>query len=333
MGAAKGFASLDSAQSCGFHVPPMVGEPQTAPWNLCFPKSTVWSPMSEPNEVPAMISGGSPTCCCRARGGSSRIGGHPVLMDRLANLMKSFVSSTMWLKLLTCARLVPVEVAHAVIEQVVRDPAEAFSAQPLVQRQIPAAVIADAVQTQHDSAHRDLLGRVVTEVQQRLPSSVGEPALYKVNSEPVIKKLAVINYLAVVRKMRATIEHFYPNLAATAYNSKRTTILRWARNRNKLEAAAAAGKGEHKKRSMQPCETSALSVCITLIKQLYFLICCQEDGNAPRPEDCVKPSKDKAIQEENNARRYGFGIRNWKNVRTIRETTGLEVYGNAKGTC
>ncbi|KAE9231454.1 hypothetical protein PF005_g3072 [Phytophthora fragariae] len=70
---------------------------------------------------------------------------------------------------------------------------------------------------------------------------------YKVNSEPVIKKLAVINYLAVVRKMRATIEHFYPNLAATAYNSKRTTILRWARNRNKLEAAAAAGKGEHKK--------------------------------------------------------------------------------------
>ncbi|KAE9181024.1 hypothetical protein PF004_g24677 [Phytophthora fragariae] len=70
---------------------------------------------------------------------------------------------------------------------------------------------------------------------------------YKVNSEPVIKKLAVINYLAVVRKMRATIEHFYPNRAATAYNSKRTTILRWARNRNKLEAAAAAGKGEHKK--------------------------------------------------------------------------------------
>ncbi|EGZ16875.1 hypothetical protein PHYSODRAFT_501134, partial [Phytophthora sojae] len=61
------------------------------------------------------------------------------------------------------------------------------------------------------------------------------------------KKLAVINYLAVVRKMRATIEHFYPNLAATAYNSKRTTILRWARNRNKLEAPAAAGKGEHKK--------------------------------------------------------------------------------------
>ncbi|KAE9014975.1 hypothetical protein PR001_g15004 [Phytophthora rubi] len=51
--------------------------------------------------------------------------------------------------------------------------------------------------------------------------------------------------------MRATIEHFYPNLAATAYNSKRTTILRWARNRNKLEAAAAAGKGEHKKIAMR----------------------------------------------------------------------------------
>ncbi|KAE9014977.1 hypothetical protein PR003_g16464 [Phytophthora rubi] len=57
------------------------------------------------------------------------------------------------------------------------------------------------------------------------------------------------------------------------------------------------------------------------------------DGNRYTPFVVfkVKPSKDKAIQEENNARRYGFGIRNWKNVRTIRETTGLEVYGNAKG--
>ncbi|EGZ16874.1 hypothetical protein PHYSODRAFT_498072, partial [Phytophthora sojae] len=59
------------------------------------------------------------------------------------------------------------------------------------------------------------------------------------------------------------------------------------------------------------------------------------DGNRYTPFVVlkVKPSKDNAIQEENNARRYGFGIRNWKNVRTIRETTGLEVYGNAKGTC
>ncbi|EGZ08502.1 hypothetical protein PHYSODRAFT_526109 [Phytophthora sojae] len=71
--------------------------------------------------------------------------------------------------------------------------------------------------------------------------------MYTSTKSTLIKKLAVINYLAVVRKMRATIEHFYPNLAATDYNSKRTTILRWARNRNKLVAAAAAGRGEHKK--------------------------------------------------------------------------------------
>ncbi|KAF4129260.1 Tc5 transposase DNA-binding domain, partial [Phytophthora infestans] len=43
----------------------------------------------------------------------------------------------------------------------------------------------------------------------------------------------------------------------------------------------------------------------------------------------VKPSKDAEIQEENYQRRYGFGRRNWKDVRCIRSSTRLEVYGNS----
>jgi hypothetical protein len=43
----------------------------------------------------------------------------------------------------------------------------------------------------------------------------------------------------------------------------------------------------------------------------------------------VKPSKDSAIQEENNLRRIGFGL--WKDVRCTRQSTGLEVHGNSKG--
>ncbi|KAF4039382.1 Tc5 transposase DNA-binding domain [Phytophthora infestans] len=39
--------------------------------------------------------------------------------------------------------------------------------------------------------------------------------------------------------MRTTISHFYPNLASSAYNSKRATIYRWARSRASLEAALA----------------------------------------------------------------------------------------------
>lgn len=58
------------------------------------------------------------------------------------------------------------------------------------------------------------------------------------------------------------------------------------------------------------------------------------DGNRCTPFVVfkVKPSKDAVIQKENDARRYGFGIRNWKDVREIRQATGLEVYGNSRGT-
>ncbi|KAL3657582.1 hypothetical protein V7S43_017549 [Phytophthora oleae] len=47
--------------------------------------------------------------------------------------------------------------------------------------------------------------------------------------------------------MRKTINHFYPALAPASYHSKRTTILRWVRNRKSLEAAVAVGKGQHMK--------------------------------------------------------------------------------------
>jgi hypothetical protein len=70
---------------------------------------------------------------------------------------------------------------------------------------------------------------------------------YKVTAESVLKKLAVLDHLAVSQKMRSTIAHFYPNLATAGYNSKRTTIHRWARQRDSLEAAAADGKGGHLK--------------------------------------------------------------------------------------
>jgi hypothetical protein len=45
----------------------------------------------------------------------------------------------------------------------------------------------------------------------------------------------------------------------------------------------------------------------------------------------MTPSKDAAIQDDNNSRRNGFGVRNWKDVRQIQEQTGLGVYGKSKG--
>jgi hypothetical protein len=45
----------------------------------------------------------------------------------------------------------------------------------------------------------------------------------------------------------------------------------------------------------------------------------------------VKPSKDAAIQAKNDVCHWGFGIRNWKDVRSIQQSTGLEVYANTKG--
>jgi hypothetical protein len=68
---------------------------------------------------------------------------------------------------------------------------------------------------------------------------------YKLNVESVQKKLAVITHLANGALMKNTIAHFYSNLASYAYNSKRTSIYRWARSHSSLEAALAEGKGEH----------------------------------------------------------------------------------------
>ncbi|KAF4033990.1 hypothetical protein GN244_ATG14066 [Phytophthora infestans] len=70
--------------------------------------------------------------------------------------------------------------------------------------------------------------------------------LYKIAAEAAQKKLVVLDHLAG-SQMRATISHFYPNLASSAYNSKRATIYRWARSRASLEAALAEGKREHRK--------------------------------------------------------------------------------------
>ncbi|KAF4040722.1 hypothetical protein GN244_ATG07073 [Phytophthora infestans] len=69
---------------------------------------------------------------------------------------------------------------------------------------------------------------------------------YKITAESNQKKLTVLDHLAGL-EMRTTISHFYPDLASSAYNSKRATIYRWARSRASLEAALAEGKGEHRK--------------------------------------------------------------------------------------
>jgi hypothetical protein len=45
---------------------------------------------------------------------------------------------------------------------------------------------------------------------------------YELNAESVQKKLAVIPHLANGALMKNTLAHFYPNLASSAYNSKRT---------------------------------------------------------------------------------------------------------------
>lgn len=83
------------------------------------------------------------------------------------------------------------------------------------------------------------------------PSPVGRPNLggagrhsqqYRLIAETVDKKLAIVAYYER-HGMRATVAEFYRSLADEFYESKRTTTLRWRRDRPKLLAAAAAGKG------------------------------------------------------------------------------------------
>ncbi|EGZ12522.1 hypothetical protein PHYSODRAFT_515674 [Phytophthora sojae] len=70
---------------------------------------------------------------------------------------------------------------------------------------------------------------------------------YQLTGETVEKKLAVVAHYKQCKAIKTTIKHYYPNLSSRSYNSKRTTILRWAREIKRLNAAAAEGKGTHKK--------------------------------------------------------------------------------------
>jgi hypothetical protein len=87
------------------------------------------------------------------------------------------------------------------------------------------------------------------------PAPVGRPSLggagrhenqYRLAAETVNKKLAVIAFHDRFG-MRATITEFYKTMSGEFDESKRTTILRWRRERKKLEIAAAEGKGAHTK--------------------------------------------------------------------------------------
>jgi hypothetical protein len=66
---------------------------------------------------------------------------------------------------------------------------------------------------------------------------------YKLHAESIDKKLAVLARLQRSGDMKATVAHFYPNLADKSYQSKRVQILRWRREQTKLEEAACAHKG------------------------------------------------------------------------------------------
>lgn len=69
---------------------------------------------------------------------------------------------------------------------------------------------------------------------------------YKLHHETIAKKLEVVVHLAATN-MDSTMTRYYKTLANSSYNSKRTTILRWAREREKLEDTVAAGKGDQMK--------------------------------------------------------------------------------------
>ncbi|KAG3188527.1 hypothetical protein PC128_g12140 [Phytophthora cactorum] len=64
--------------------------------------------------------------------------------------------------------------------------------------------------------------------------------------ESVGKKLAVLAHQKRTRDARVTIIRFYPSLAPSSYQSKLVQVLRWRREKNKLEEAASAHKEEHK---------------------------------------------------------------------------------------
>ncbi|GMF41812.1 unnamed protein product [Phytophthora fragariaefolia] len=70
---------------------------------------------------------------------------------------------------------------------------------------------------------------------------------YRLTGESVDNKLAVVAHYKQCKEIRKTIEHYFPNLSSRSNDSKRTTILRWARESKRLYAAAAEGKGTHKK--------------------------------------------------------------------------------------
>ncbi|KAF4141745.1 hypothetical protein GN958_ATG09075 [Phytophthora infestans] len=61
---------------------------------------------------------------------------------------------------------------------------------------------------------------------------------YKLNAESVDKKLAVLVMLKTTGAMRATISHFYPNLAAASYKSNQRSANECAEERDRCLAAS-----------------------------------------------------------------------------------------------
>lgn len=75
------------------------------------------------------------------------------------------------------ARLGRVAVARAVVDHVVGDYAVAGLAQVFIQEDVAPAVVARAVQEEHDAVHRPVLRRKEREVEELLVACIGEAAL------------------------------------------------------------------------------------------------------------------------------------------------------------
>lgn len=67
-----------------------------------------------------------------------------------------------------------------------------------------------------------------------------------IDAVSVDKKVFVLAFLQT-SDMRTTIGEFYGKLSSASYQSKRTQIQRWKRERTKLQDAASQHKGAHKK--------------------------------------------------------------------------------------
>ncbi|GMF16972.1 unnamed protein product [Phytophthora fragariaefolia] len=116
----------------------------------------------------------------------------------------------------------------------------------------------------------------------------------------VDKKLAVVAHHKQCKEIRKTIEHYFPNLSSRSYDSKRTTILRWARESKRHGAATAEGNGTHKK-----VRSVGTATVLSAENEAYLAQCVNELREEGIPVS-TRMLKDKALDVAEEAELPSF---------------------------